>query len=126
MHKNENPKSKAEELFNERIVIENGVIVLKIYRIEADKDRPCGYHYSLAYIPFWIEDKKLKQNYFRYDNAHGGAHKHRKGKRLAYNFQTPKRLLQDFLEELIEILKEDGQPFEEILELLEAIGEVEI
>ena len=33
MHENEKPMSKAEELFNERIVIENGVIVLKIYRI---------------------------------------------------------------------------------------------
>ncbi len=119
----------------------NGVLVLKIFRIEPDAERPCGYHfyprerpkvggrcrlYSLAYIPFWIEDKNQKQNYFRYDNAHDGPHKHKKGEKLPYVFKDPKTLLLDFLSELLEMLKEDNQPFEEIVELLEELKEVEL
>ena len=117
---------KAKKLLDYRVVSGNGVVALKIYQIEADKRRPCGYSYSLAYIPFWIEDKRLKENYLRYDNAHDGAHKHKKGKRLPYEFKNPKELLVDFFSELIEMLKEDNQPYEEILELLEEVKEVEI
>ena len=115
---------KAEEILNYRTVADNGVITLKIYRIEADENRPCGYHYSLAYIPFWIEDQKLKQDYLRYDNAHEGPHKHKRGVRLPYVFKDPKTLLMDFFSELLEMLREDNQPFEEILGLLEALKEV--
>jgi len=117
---------KAEEILNYRIVADNGVITLKIYRIEADKNRPCGYHYSLAYIPFWIEDRKLKQDYLRYDNAHNGPHKHKKGLRCPYVFKDPQTLLMDFFSELLEMLKEDNQPFEEVLGLLEALKEVKL
>jgi hypothetical protein len=118
--------AQAEEILNYRVVAGNGVLVLKIFRIEPDAERPCGYHYSLAYIPFWIEDKNQKQNYLRYDNAHDGPHKHKKGERLPYVFKDPKTLLSDFLSELLEMLKEDNQPFEEIAELLEELKEVEL
>ncbi|NPA14802.1 MAG: hypothetical protein GXN97_06430 [Aquificae bacterium] len=116
----------AKKLFNYRVVADNGVLILKIFKIEPDAKRPCGYHYSLVYIPFWVEDKHLKQNYLRYDNAHDGPHKHKRGKRLPYSFTEPKKLLLDFLLELMEMLKEDNQPFEEISELLEELKEVEI
>ena len=116
----------AKELLNYRVVVDNGVITLKIYKIKVDKRRPCGYYYSLSYIPFWIENQKLKQDYLRYDNAHDGPHKHKRGKRFPYIFSDPKTLLTDFLLELLEMLKEDKQPFEEVLNLLEELKEVKL
>jgi hypothetical protein len=118
--------AQAEELLNYRVVLGNGVLVLKIFRIEPDAERPCGYHYSLAYIPFWIEDRSLKQNYLRYDNAHDGPHKHKRGARIPYEFKDIKTLLLNFISELIEMLKEDKQPVGEIIELLEELKEVEL
>jgi hypothetical protein len=118
--------AQAEELINSRRVAGNGVLVLKVFKIEPDAERPCGYHYSLAYIPFWVEDKRQKQNYLRYDNAHDGPHKHKRGRRLPYTFKSVKTLLLDFLSELLEMLKEDNQPFEDVAELLEELKEVEL
>lgn len=60
------------------------------------------YKYRLAFV---LRDECL----LRYDNETGkGDHKHTRAKEVAYVFESPERLIQDFLREARRIYREDS------------------
>lgn len=88
---------KAELLFKEKNVFEDGCIMeVVIWKLpKKTADRPHGLKYRLYY-----GDDKGKC-LVRYDNESGkGDHKHIGDKEEPYFFQSPQKLMQDFLADI--------------------------
>ena len=84
-----------------------GILEIKIWRVRKDNCYPEGYKYSLVFALYDECSGKFDGEFLRYDNHRcEGHHKHIKGKRHIYRFESIDNLLEDFKKDLKELLKE--------------------
>ena len=104
---------KARLIFRHRqLVLKEGrllgIVDMRIYRIPQRAAYEEGVKYSLIFARLNPSTGKFEGDYLRYDNYRGhGHHKHVKGKREPYKFESIDRLIEDFLSDLEEILEEE-------------------
>jgi len=94
---------KAGLLLKERIPFDEGSFAeLIIWRLsEPTRGSPHPYKYRLAFV---VDDECV----LRFDNEAGkGDHRHTKTRELTYVFESPEKLVQDFLREARRIHRED-------------------
>jgi Family of unknown function (DUF6516) len=93
---------KAELLMRERRVLEAGFLEVVIWRLP----EPLGgsthsLKYRLAYVV-------AGECVLRYDNEAGkGDHRHLRGRQQQYQFESPEKLIEDFLRDARRIHRED-------------------
>ena len=84
-----------------------GMVDMRIYEIPQRKAYEEGIKYSLTFARFNPDIQNFEGDYLRYDNyREHGHHKHVKGKRIPYEFESIDKLIEDFYADLERILEE--------------------
>ncbi|WP_457624307.1 toxin-antitoxin system TumE family protein [Persephonella sp.] len=85
-----------------------GILEMKILVIKKDDNYPEGIKYSLVFARK-MDDGSYDGEFLRYDNYNReGHHRHVKGRKYPYKFEGPEKLVDDFLEDLRNLLMEEG------------------
>lgn len=97
---------RAELLLRERIPLtQDAFAEVVIWRLSKPAPGSAhSYKYRLAFI---VDDECV----LRYDNEAGkGDHRHTRTREFDYAFESPEKLVQDFLREARRFLREDSNP----------------
>jgi len=88
----------AKLIYHEKWVTKEGdIIEIKIWKVPKSKDFPEGVKYSLVYV-------HKNERVLCYDNEKGkGHHKHYFGKEIPIKFESVKKLILDFYEDVKEV-----------------------
>ncbi len=103
---------KARLIFRHRQVIFKegklvGIVDMRIFEVPQKEAYEEGIKYSLTFARFNPNTGSFEGDYLRYDNYKGhGHHRHIKGRREPYTFESVDTLIEDFYKDLNKILEE--------------------
>lgn len=84
----------AVKIFHQKVVKDNTITEMTLWKVAVSKDKPYGLKYSLVFV---VDGKRI----IAYDNAEGkGDHRHYGKHEEMYVFTDVGRLLADFFEDI--------------------------